>query len=118
VSGHPAVAFLQQALDEAAADARAAEDVGVHAEEYKAAGHLMGAGSTEAVLRRVALDRQILAEHASDGDQRQPECVRCADGQEIETVECRTVVERVGVPWPCQTVLLLAQAYGWTEEQR
>lgn len=72
--------------------------------------------SPVAVLARVAADRQILAEHASDGDSRWPECVRCAGGHEIEMGECMTVTVRDVVPWPCRTVLLLAEAWGWTED--
>lgn len=54
----------------------------------------------EAVLRRVAAERQVLAEHADDGA---GYCGVCAHWA-------------VRLPSPCRTVLLLAQAWGWTEE--
>lgn len=60
-----------------------------------------------AVLRRVAAERQILAEHADASG----ECRVCAaEG----TVGASTFLGNV--PWPCRTVLLLAQAWGWEEE--
>jgi hypothetical protein len=59
------------------------------------------------VLRRVAAERRILAEHADDGT---GDCTRCARESE----------ERAGLgyfheplPWPCPTVLGLAAAWGW-----
>jgi hypothetical protein len=65
-----------------------------------------------AVLRRVAADRQILAEHANDyGD-----CAAC--GRPSEETNGRGHHFHEAVPWPCRTVLLLAEAYGWTEEPK
>ena len=58
----------------------------------------------EAVLRRVKADRQILAEHADD----EGECATCAaegDGGGIMFLG--------HVPYPCRTVRLLAEAWGW-----
>ncbi|MEU4296400.1 DUF6221 family protein [Kitasatospora aureofaciens] len=55
-----------------------------------------------AVLRRIAADRQIL-------DQHQPvwadACTTCGTAEEYP------------VPWPCQTVRLLAEGYGWEDPQ-
>lgn len=61
----------------------------------------------------VTADRQILVEHTDDG---YGECVRCADeGSDVEIgggfIECL----RGALPWPCRTVRLLAEAWGWTE---
>ena len=65
--------------------------------------------SPAAVLRRVAADRQILDEHhnTNDGD-----CAACVVGKWGYPTHggCSPA------PWPCRTVLLLAQAWGWTEE--
>lgn len=63
-----------------------------------------------AVMRRVAADRQILAEHANDyGD-----CAVCACPS--EETNGRGAAFHEPLPWPCRTVLLLAEAWGWTEE--
>lgn len=68
-------------------------------------------GSPAAVLRRVAADRQILAEH-------QP-----LDEGGLGALRCSVCAVQPGgdhylyrVPWPCRTVLLLAEGYGWTGE--
>lgn len=63
-----------------------------------------------AVLRRVAADRQILAEHANDyGD-----CAAC--GRPSEERNERGYAFFAEVEWPCRVVRLLAEAYGWAEE--
>lgn len=143
MSEHPAVAFLTAALARAEETAKAASRDG--AATWKTADHPSDTRAViddhgeavvydegwpsedqadhialhdpAAVLLLVAGAWQILAEHASDGDARWPECVRCADGHEIEIGECRTVTVRDEVPYPCRTVRLLARAWGWTEEQ-
>lgn len=67
-------------------------------------------GSPVSVLRRVSADRQILAEHASDGG----DCRVCCEEGVSEYVHDYGVVEvRTAVPWPCRTVRLLAEAWGW-----
>lgn len=65
------------------------------------------------VLRRVAADRQILAEHANDrGD-----CRVCAgEADYSDDAEGNREWHRSAELWPCRTVLLLAEAWGWTEE--
>jgi hypothetical protein len=64
----------------------------------------------EAVLRRVAAERELLAEHADEGAR---ECKVCApvdwDAEE------RPGRYRYPAGYPCRTVLLLAKAWGWTE---
>jgi hypothetical protein len=134
VAERPAVEFLQQALDRAEGLARAAGgdrwSTAEHPSEtvavYDSAGdpvvYAEGSPSVEqaahialndpaAVLRRVALDRQILAEHAPGGM-----------AEERDETECRTCSGPTPgfsgswpAEWPCRTVLLLAEAYGWTE---
>lgn len=73
-----------------------------------------------AVLRRIAADRKILDEHASDGDPKYPQCVRCAD---THPGDCECGWHSLGGDhWrtaqthPCATVRALAEGYGWTEE--
>jgi len=75
---------------------------------------IAGHADPVAVLRRVAADRQILAEHADDcGD-----CRVCCDAGLTEYVHDYGVVEmRSGESFPCRTVLLLAQAWGWEDGQ-
>lgn len=134
MSGHPAVAFLTAALARAEETAKVAtagpwwvEDTSPRrwgderdAEVASAKGRLAvlpydksGGLNAEhvalhdpaAVMRRVAADRQILAEHARVAWG--VFCLRCAeDGGP----------ERGPAAYPCRTVLLLAQAWGWTEE--
>jgi hypothetical protein len=134
VSEHPAVVFLRQALDRAEQGAQeaggdpwttathpsetvavydSAGDPVVYAEgspSVEQAAHI-AANSPAAMLRRVALDRQILAEHAPGGM-----------AEERDETECRTCSGPTPgfsgswpAEWPCRTVLLLAEAYGWTE---
>jgi hypothetical protein len=64
----------------------------------------------ESVLRRVAADRQILAEHANDGG----DCSTC--GRPSEETNGRGHAFHETVDWPCRTVLLLAEAYGWEQQ--
>jgi hypothetical protein len=66
----------------------------------------------DAVLRRVAADRQILTEHANDyGD-----CAVCAGPEWYsDDAEGNREWSRPAIPWPCRTVLLLAEGWGWTE---
>lgn len=66
-----------------------------------------------AVLRRVAADRKVLAEH-QPGDNESgiydTECSRCWD--------LDWTIDRSGaygaMPWPCPTVRALAEGWGWT----
>lgn len=119
--GADPIAFLMAALARAEETAKAVGTVSWGAAsttgpggwaEYIAFRHLMG---PDALLRRVAADRQIIAEHAEvDG------CCRiCADGKDVDLLDYGgwgSLVEAVPLPWPCRTVRLLAQAWGWTEE--
>ncbi len=62
-----------------------------------------------AVLRRVAAEREILAEHPEhgiDGD-----CARCVEWQEDDEGDLCAYP----LPWPCRMVLGLAKAWGWEE---
>lgn len=147
MSGHPAVEFLRQALDQAEQLARALppgpwrmvevgddggerEDLlGSDGQAVLASGDVDGYESwiwrhdgfeaylpligPDAVLRRVAADRQILAEHQStrglgyvgrDYVEMDSVCTSCGKSGEY------------GVLWPCRTVRLLAEAWGWTED--
>jgi hypothetical protein len=63
------------------------------------------------VLRRVAADRQILAEHQplDEGGLGALRCSVCA----VQPCGDHYLYR---VPWPCRTVLLLAEGYGWAEE--
>lgn len=103
---HPAVAFLVAELARVEQLAREAEkEFPSELWNDLAAGH-----SPAAVLRRVAADRQILAEHANDyGD-----CTAC--GRPSEETNSRGHPFFTEVEWPCRTVRLLGEAYGWTEE--
>lgn len=72
-----------------------------------------------AVLRRIATERKILAEHADDG---YGDCVRCADDHQ-GYCECGDVSFngrhlRDELPYPCLTVRALAEGWGWTEEKQ
>jgi hypothetical protein len=58
-----------------------------------------------AVLRRVAADREQLAEHADKSGA----CAVCVDRAHSGPGRWALIV------YPCRTVLLLAQAWGWTE---
>jgi len=61
-----------------------------------------------AVLSRVAADRQILAEHV-DGCGDCSVCARASDES-----DGRGNAYHEPLPWPCRTVLLLAEGWGWT----
>jgi hypothetical protein len=61
-----------------------------------------------AVLRQVAAARAILDEHANDyGD-----CTVCARASDES--DGRGSAFHEPLPWPCRTVLLLAEGWGWT----
>jgi hypothetical protein len=65
----------------------------------------------EAVLRRVTNERELLAEHADD----EGSCQRCAGPEwASDDADGNREWSRSPEPWPCRTVLLLAQAWGWT----
>jgi hypothetical protein len=98
------VDWLEQALKTAEDDARYSEDRSVFFDvsDDAAVDHYRGAGSPSTVLRLVTGARQILAEHANDGS---GDCRACADPCE----------PRMALPWPCRTVRLLAEAWGWEE---
>jgi hypothetical protein len=64
------------------------------------------------VLRRVAAEREILAEHGVDEGRFCRCCARWLDipvGQQVEPDDA--------VDWPCRTVLGLAKAWGWEEQK-
>ncbi|MFE2407062.1 DUF6221 family protein [Kitasatospora sp. NPDC059408] len=61
----------------------------------------------QTVLRRVAADRQILDEHQVDVRDRPSFVLNTG------TVSCCSTCW--GETWPCRTVRLLAEGYGWEE---
>ncbi|RCH70466.1 hypothetical protein DT019_02975 [Streptomyces sp. SDr-06] len=64
-----------------------------------------------AVLRRIAADRKLLELHADDGCH---DCTTCAkEGEETNELGCAF---HQPLPYPCDTVRLLAEAWGWTED--
>ena len=68
-----------------------------------------------AVLRRIAADRELLDLHADDG---YGECKTCSvpDGTvEVNGIEYEMLAH---APAPCATVRLLAEGWGWTEEEQ
>jgi hypothetical protein len=68
----------------------------------------------EAALRRVAAERGLLAEHAPSSGMGYDQV---AHGNWVAMTACSScgVSDEFGVPWPCRTVLLLAQAWGWDD---
>lgn len=84
---------------------------------------IVGHADPAAVLRRVAADREILADHQPTScEEFTCDCHQCC-------AVCRwTEHDEAGREpvwgdvtrhvYPCRTVLLLAQAWGWTEEHR
>jgi hypothetical protein len=73
--------------------------------------HHMALHHPVAVLRRVAAERELLAEHADEGAR---ECRVCAP---IDWVaEERPGRYRYPADFPCRTMLLLAKGWGWTDE--
>lgn len=104
------VEWLEQALKTAEDDARYTEDGSVFFDVSDDAvmDRYRRAGSPEAVLRLVAGARQILAEHADAGTR---ECSICApvdwDAEESPGWY------RYPIRYPCRTVRLLAEAWGW-----
>jgi len=144
MSDHPAVTWLRQELDRAERVARDAADgdggqwfVGDKWNVYRVedrtprddteSNRLVVYGNVErqsrhiaahdpaSVLRRVAKTREILAEHAPDGP-RAPDCVRCADeGRDVEIGGGFIETLRDAQPYPCRTVLLLAESWGWEQ---
>lgn len=128
---HPAVVFLRAELDRVEEHARAAgggeteavdylwetkylnvhqpDSVVQQTTEFSAvlADHFALHGPA-AVLRRVAADRQILAEHGLVEKDRPG-----FDVTEGKLIVCSTCWGEV---WPCRTVRLLAEAWGWTED--
>jgi hypothetical protein len=129
MSEPPAVVFLTAALDRAEQLARAAGGREIEAVEYlwetkylnvrqpdgtvthttefsaELADHI-ALHDPAAVLRRVAADRKILAEHADMWGG----CAVCVDRRNPDPRQWGIVV------WPCRTVLLLAEAWGWEGE--
>lgn len=74
----------------------------------------IAANDPAAVLRRIAAERKLLAEHANDYG----ECVRCAgdDGEVVVNGMIHSV--RTCAPHPCATIRALAEGWGWQEEQQ
>ena len=66
----------------------------------------IAANDPASVLRRCAADRKLLELHAQDS---------LPNGIDLD--ECRTC-GGVNEPWPCPTLLTLAEGYGWTEGER
>lgn len=139
MSEHPAVAFLRQAHARAEELARAAtpDPWTVHPYDWTSSfdasighyfeadvvggGHegggvvdmadaeFIAANSPAAVLRRITAGRAILAEHRLVKTQGY-------DGHGAAVFDACRVCGRGGyTPGPCRTVLLLAEAWGWTE---
>lgn len=75
-----------------------------------APGQFMAANDPAAVLRRIAADRKTLELHG-------PVTVEYEDDSP-PTLACRTCGSHFEYPtaWPCTTLRLLAEGYGWTEE--
>lgn len=78
--------------------------------ERLADAQFIAASSPDVVLRRVAADRQILAEHAPGG--------MAEERDETECRVCSGPTPGFSGSWPsatpCRTVLLLAEGWGWT----
>lgn len=81
-------------------------------DEAEANLQFIAANDPASVLRRVAAEREILAEHAPGGM-----------AQERDETECRTCSGPTPgfsgmwpADWPCRTVLGLAKAWGWETE--
>jgi len=66
----------------------------------------IAANDPASVLRRCAADRKLLELHAQDS---------LPNGIDLD--ECRTC-GGANEPWPCPTLLTLAEGYGWTEGER
>ena len=74
----------------------------------------IAANDPDSVLRRCAADRKLLELHAPQ-----------QDGSAFpDSLQCRTCSETPGdgyqylVPFPCPTVLAIAEGYGWTGDER
>jgi hypothetical protein len=71
--------------------------------------------SPSATLRRCAADRKLLELHRPDGSA----CVVCAGPEESdENSEGEYEWSRPGLPFPCPTVVAIAEGYGWTGGER
>lgn len=83
---------------------------------------LMEASDPRDTIARCEAELAILEEHASDGDGRWPQCVRCADTHPARCKCGRPAGEhwRGAYSYPCVTVRLLGSAYkhqpGYREE--
>ena len=83
---------------------------------------LMEANDPRDTIARCEAELAILEEHASDGDGRWPQCVRCADTHPARCECGRLAGEhwRGAYSYPCTTVRLLGSAYkhqpGYREE--
>lgn len=64
----------------------------------------------EAVLRRVAAERGLLAEHAENWGH----CTVCSE----EDYDGAERAFRRPLLWPCPTVLAVARGWGWTETEK
>jgi hypothetical protein len=137
------VVWLREALGAAQADAEAATPGPWHVTEYDwqtdfdagvgtslgevdVVGHGYEGGGVErvedarhivrhapaAVLRRIAADRQLLDLHRNDNG----DCAVCADPLESsDDVEGNREWSRSAQYFPCATVRLLAEGWGWTD---
>lgn len=93
-----------------------ADGRGVVAAEHlgRAAAHVLR-NDPASVLRRIAADRKILAEHAPGDNESgvyDSECRTCwgPDSARGECVQAK--------PYPCTTVRNMAEGWGWTEGER
>lgn len=106
-------AYLAAALDAAEATANAAAD-GWGYLWYTDLGNVLSPAkathvadnSPEHVLRLVAAHRKLLAMHVPGGD-KGDDCLGCCEGM-------NRYEELIYDWWPCPTIKLLAEAYGWT----
>lgn len=86
-------------------------------------GHMV-ANEPRAVIAWCEAELAILDEHASDGDEREPQCVRCADTHpghcECGWQSLGGEHSRAARPYPCLTVRLIGYGYrhrpGYLEE--
>ncbi|GAB2696577.1 DUF6221 family protein [Kitasatospora kifunensis] len=124
---HPAVDFLRQAHSRAEGLARAAHSYKLVAAPGSPSPDgwvvdealcLLKAGAPTAefivgygpstVLRRVGVERRILAEH-------KPVEAVGYDGYGVAVIDTCDLCGSQYAPYPCRTVLLLAAGWGWTE---
>ncbi|MFJ2630853.1 hypothetical protein ACIO6U_02665 [Streptomyces sp. NPDC087422] len=115
------LAYLRDALDKRQKIAEMAMSACWHTDYCDEDGEpFHAANDPAAVLRRIAADRKLLELHAAVPDhgrfsERTCEESGC-DGDHSAPPVCRTCRTHAGDPTeaPCQTVEILAEAWGWT----